>query len=353
MPLSTGTLDVSSLLRNQAPVGSEGLLQDEVAAAFQADLDVHNRLVTDMMTGLAETTTDRQRLFGSTATGEMQEVDEYARATTQKVSGGQTLGFPLRLFQFAVDWTRKFIENQPVSELANQLRAAQTAHRQRLLRQIKRAFYLSANYTFRDRLVAPVVDLAVKRFLNADGTPIPLGPNGEVFNGATHTHYLASATLTAASVQSLVDTIAEHGVPEGGTIRLNIARADRASFEALAGFKAYPDPRIIPVTGTNQQTIELNRLDNLAIGTFGGAEVWVKPWAVQNYVLGHIYGGSGDKPLVVRTRNGQNALTIAAELNIYPLHAQYLEAEFDAAVWNRSAGAVLFFAGGVFADPNV
>jgi hypothetical protein len=151
---------------------------------------------------------------------------------------------------------------------------------------------------------------------------------------------------------SLVNTIIEHGT-QGATPKLAISATDRTAFEALAGFKAYPDPRINYVaTDQNRTTIALNRLDDLAIGTFAGAEVWVKPWAIANYIAGYL-ANAPVKPLVLRTRNGNNNLAIAAEIKMYPLQAEYMEAEFGVGVWNRVAGGILYFASGTYADPTI
>ena len=88
-----------------------------------------------------------------------------------------------------------------------------------------------------------------------------------MFDAATHTHYLGSATLTAAAATSLVNTVLEHRVTAG--VRIVIAQADRTAWEALVGFRPYPDPRIqYNATDVNRQTIQLDRQNDLAIGTF-------------------------------------------------------------------------------------
>lgn len=351
MAQRTGSFTVADLIANKqdsaATIGFE-----TIAAAIQQDLDDHNRIMDEAVRSFADPTADRQRSYGTSGAGDMIEVDEFGRTPTQKPVVGVNVGFPLRAYQFAVGWTRKYLQQATVGDLLLGNANAQTAHARQLMRQLQRAIYLSANYTFRDRLVAPIVDLAVKRFVNADGASIPNGPNGETYDGATHTHYLANATLTAAAVQSLVDTILEHGL-DGGKLILAIAQADRTAFEALTGFKAYADPRIQYVaTDVNRATIDLTRMDDLAIGTFGAAEVWVKPWALSDYVAGLVVDGA-TKPLVVRTRSGNSNLNIAAEIAMYPLQAQYMEAEFGVGVWNRTRGGVLYAAGGAYADPTV
>lgn len=351
MPLVTGTHDVASLLaQKQTTAAAFGL--DTIAEILQADLATHNQLVDQIVAEMADVSADRLRLSGGSTGGDMVEVDQYGQAPTQKPGVGSSVGFPLRLYQFNLGWTQKWLEQNTAADMAVATLGAEKAHLRGIQRAIKRAVYLSSNYTFTDRLVAPSADLPVKRFVNADGQAIPDGPNGETFDASTHTHYTANATLTAAAVQSLIDTVLEHGLNDGKLV-LAIARADRTAFEALVGFKAYSDPRITyHATDVNTATIDLTRQDNLAIGTFGAAEVWVKPWAIANYVLAYVAGGSM-KPLVMRTRAGSSNLAIAATLADYPLHAQFMEAEFGVGVWTRTAGGVLYFAGGAYTDPTI
>jgi hypothetical protein len=326
--------------------------QERVANALQADLAVHNQLATEMVTSLAEVSSDRQRIYGTSDSGQMLEVDEFSRGPTQKPQVGATVAFPMRLFQYNVGWTRKFFQTKQVNDLLVMYLAAKKAHRRKIQVLIKKAIFGSANFTYRDHLVDNI-DLAVKRFLNADSVAIPEGPNGEVFTAASHTHYLANATLTAAFALSVINTVIEHG--NGGQVRVYISTTDEAAFRALTGFQAYLDPRIALGTGqvANQQRLNITRLDNRAIGIFGAAEVWVKPWMIANYMFAFDETAE-QKPLVLRTRDGSGFnLNVAADIDLYPLHAQYMEDELDFGVWNRTNGAVGYFAGGAYAVPAI
>jgi len=236
--------------------------------------------------------------------------------------------------------------------MAIRVQAGQKAHLKAIQREIKKSVFLSANYTHRDHLIDNV-DLAIKRFVNADSAAIPDGPNGELFDGATHTHYDANATLTAAVVTALIADVVEHG--HGGQVRLAISRTDETAFRALTGFVAYVDPRlIVRVTDTPGATLDITRLDNRAIGIFGAAEVHVKPWAIANYIFCWD-DGSAQKPLAFRQRAQETlqGLRIAAQLDTHPLHAQYLEAEYGLGIWSRTNGGILYFANATYADPSI
>lgn len=350
--MATATHDISTLLaaRNQS-VAAFGL--NNIVPILERELEAHNRLVEGVVGELADFTTDRQRKYGVSVAGEMEKVDEYGRSRTQAGKPGDTVGFPLDLYQFAIGWTRKWFENKTPADMAIALQAAERAHLRALLREIKRAFMLSANYTFTDHLVDNV-DLFVKRMVNADGATIPEGPNNETFDGATHTHYLARAggSLAASDVTGAINTLVEHD--HGKMVKIAINKTDETAFRALTGFIGYPDPRVVyRNTDTPGTTLDITRLDNRAIGIFGGAEVWVKPWMPASYHF--IWDAGSDKPVVIRQReNGtMPGLRIAGENDAFPLHAQYMEAEFGPAVWNRTNGVMLYTGGTSYADPVI
>lgn len=353
MPQRTGTYDLTSLLAVTNQSAAEFGI-DRIAEVLQQDIDAHNRIVVeDLLPELAEVTTDRQRIAGIVSDTEMMEVDDYGRAPTQVEVTPPTLGFPLRLFQHNIGWTEKFMEAATPADLAKRTLGAEGAHLRALRKAIQRAFYISANYTWVDRLIDSV-SLAVKRLANADGFAIPTGPNGEAFDASTHTHYLAEAALSAAGATSLVNTVIEHEV--AGTLRIAINSANEAAWRALSGFVAAADPRLILATNASQaeDRLDIMRLNDRMIGYFGAAEVWVKPWALANYAVAYIVAPE-TKPLVFRQRTQATlqGLRIAAETRAFPLTARFMEAEFGVGVWNRVAMAVLYHAGGAYVDPTI
>jgi hypothetical protein len=138
-------------------------------------------------------------------------------------------------------------------------------------------------------------------------------------------------------------------------VKIALNKANEAAFRALTGFTAYTDPRIIyRATDTPGVTLDITRLDNRAIGIFGAAEVWVKPWAIASYLF--IWDEMDpNKPLTYRQRNVQNlqGLRIAAEIDAFPLLAQYMEAEYGFGVWTRTNGVAHYFANATWADPVI
>lgn len=344
--MATGTHTVQDLLQISSITADEFGL-DEIAQALQADLATYNRIVDEMLMDLAVDTTDRERIYGGSIDGEMLEADEYDRGVAVKAGAGSNVGFPLRKFVKDIGWTADFMLQSTPQAIANAMLGVQQMHTRAVRRDLQRALFGATNFTIRDRYVANQVDLGVKRLVNADSATIPNGPNGETFTASTHTHYdyLDGATPTAAALTALVDDIVEHG--HGNDVRININRAAETAVRALSGFVPYyvagVDPganaaRAAGVLRTDTQT-------NRAIGNFNGAEVWTKSWVPANYAFAHD-AGTELKPLVRRLHPASSVrgLRIVAQIPDYPLIAQVMDSYFGFGVWNRTNGAVLYYA---------
>lgn len=362
MAQHTGSLDINTLLdvENQS-VLDYGI--ENVQRAIAAELQAHNTQMVEMISALAMVTTDRADTYGGSTGGELQEVNEYSRAPTQKVSGNPKVHYPLRKYQFNLGWTYNWFRLHSPYDMARAVLNAQMAHRKGVVREIKKAFFLSSNFTFRDFLVDNY-DLPVKRLVNADSAIIPAGPNGEVFDGSSHTHYdaidwsSATAQQKEDAVKALVNDVIEHGHGERPIVV--IARGDESNIDDIADFEPYKPVQIIPGTQNDHArgTLQTGNLYNRAIGVLksSGAEVWVKPWGIANYLLCTDLGTeSGEKPLAFRQREQSAAqgLQIVAMIEAHPLTAEYMEAEFGFGAKTRTNGAVLYIGGGTYTDPTI
>ena len=349
MPLRTGTHDMAFLLAaKDLSVVEIGV--DTVAQVLAEDNANHNALVTEALSDLTVTSTDRQRRQGTSIDGDMLEADEYSRIPTQRATAGQLVGFPLRKYQFALGWTRDWERKRTAADFAIAQQAAQQADLRRIRFELMKAVFTPTNYTFTDVLVDQA-DIPVKALTNADSAAIQNGPNGETFDGATHSHYNANATLTAAAVQATIDDVVEHGY--GGDVRVYINRADEAAFRALTGFVGYIDTRLTLNANANQpeSRLDVTRMDNREIGIFGAARVFVKPWIPANYLLA-FDAATTAKPLVMRQPTDGAGLQVVADLETFPLRAQYMQREFGFGAWNRTNGAVLRFNNASYAAPT-
>lgn len=350
MAQKVGSHDISSLLAT-TDQSAVAFGVDTIAQVLAEDNAAHNALVTEALSDIATVTSDRQRKQGTSIDGEMMEMDEYGRTPTQKASAGQLVGFPMRKYGFALGWTRDWELNRTPADFAIAQQAAQGSNLKRIKYELLKALFTPTNYTYTDTFVDEA-ELAVKALINADSSAIQNGPNGETFDGATHTHYNANATLTAAAVQATIDDVVEHGF--GGLVRVHISRTDEAAFRLLTGFVAAADPRLVLSVNADQSSarVDISRLDNRMIGFFGGAEVWTKPWVPANYLFASDVG-SVAKPLVMRVPTVESGLRIVAEIDAHPLRAQYMEHKFGFGAWNRLNGAVLRFNNAAYAAPTI
>lgn len=351
--MATGSLTIDNLLAVQHQSAAEYGL-DTIAEVLQNDLQAWNGIVGDLVGDLCDMTTDRQRIYGaSQASGQMNEVDEFGRAPTVQPTPGAEVGFPLRMFQHNIGWSNLWFKTHTPADMARAVMGGQTAHNRRIHREIRRAIFGATNYTFNDYLVDKI-NLSVKRFVNADSGVIPNGPNGEEFDGATHSHYLANNGWDAAFLTSAINDVVEHG--HGAYIKVCINRANETTVKGFTGFTPYEDPRLVLGIADNHagERLDISRLDNRAIGIFGAGEVWVKSWVPAGYVF--IYdAGAPDKPLAYRQRaqTSLQGLRFASSLDAFPLHAQVMEAEFGVGVWTRTNGAAVHFGAGTWADPSL
>lgn len=343
------TLDTLAAIRQSVVEYGEDRAWDSISVALAA----HNAQVNEMLGDLVERTTDVRRSYGAGDTKTMQEFDQWGQGDAQKVTAGVNVDFPLRRFGDSLQWTAQWMRSNTTAQLAAEVAAIMDADRRNFQTQVKRALFTPTNATFVDKLGYPAnVSLSVRALVNADSTGIPVGPNGEAFNAATHTHYLATASLVAANLAALILTIQEHyntGVPV-----VTISATDEAAVRALTGFVPAVDPRLIQATSvTRPETgLDLANLYNRFIGYFGAAEIWVKPWAIAGYLVAYMRGQPPPLAMRVPTFAGLDELQLMAEDERHPLRARSYERQFGIGVWNRTAAAVLYTGAGTYAAPT-
>lgn len=325
---------------------------DQVSIALAA----HDALLADIVLAIAEPTSDRLRMAGGSSAMVAQELDEFGRPAPQKITAGAPLGFPLRRIGNALQWTRDWMQTKTPAELAAQINAIMIADRDMIMRDIKRALFLSSNYSFVDRLTDGMT-LAVKRLANADSFAIPDGPDGTSFDSSTHTHYAARVgSLAASDITAVITNVRHHY--DMGEIRLYINSAQESAVRGFtSNFFPYHDPRLILGSSTTHAggTLDVANINHRAIGIFDEAEVWVAPWVPASYMAAVITGPGIRAPLAFRTRNGQGVgqLELVGDHDSYPLRANMWKRDYGVGVQNRVAGAILYVGDTSFADPTI
>lgn len=360
MAIKTGTYTIADLTSNafaSETVMSFGM--ERLNEAIQADLAMHNQRTEEMLRELCEISTERSTIYGTNAEGEMHQKDEFTRGPTQKIARGSKVEFPLDAYQFAVGWTADFLRRATVQDVALRQISARQAHLRQLQRGIREAFFGATNYTWVDRW-KDGLSLSVKRLVNADSGAIPNGPNGETFDGSTHTHYDAidwddggtTAAAKVAAVQALISDVVEHG--HGNDVRIYINRAEESDVRALDGFTALHVPNVVlRTTEAPEQRLDITKADNRLIGYFEGIPVWTKTWVPAGYMLA-FSAGDPNKPLRYRQSEieQERGLFLAGEIVTHPLQAQYMEAWHGFGVLTRTNGAVLYLGDSTYAAPS-
>lgn len=347
------TLDTVAQTRTTIADMGEGDIWANLDGYFAA----HNELFNQVLENVAERTTDRQRRYGATADLEAQELDEFGQPSAQKLTPtGYNIGFPLRRYGTALQWTRFAFENMTTEEFQKQVNAITAADEKRLYRALRQAIFRPINTTFSDWMQTPVLELEVKALLNGDGRPVPTGPSATTFDGATHTHYTGITTANAPTqgqVETFIENIIEHF--NSGNVVVYINRAEEADVRGFADFKEYLDARLVNQSNAviAAGALDMRNLYNRSIGLLHGAEFHVKPWIPAGYFFAFAVGP--DRPLVLRQPVPQTArdLRLVAEDENYPLRAREWEHRYGVGIFNRANGAVLdtVTGGGTYTAP--
>jgi hypothetical protein len=319
---------------------------DTINAVITADLAETNAKMLDAIRLLAEPVTEQGRIYGTSYSVPMQEVDEFGEARSRKARPGSQVDFPMKRFTQTLSWTLDAFKRMTPAEMAEKYLAHRQGYNNEVVRQIKKAAYLKTNFSSVDQLTNGVT-LNVKRFLNADGAQIPDAPDGTSFVGSTHTHYNAMTGTAVANVDvnTLVDHVTEHGHTQG--LMVVVSQTDAPTIAALSNFRNPLDAGLItpsPTTQTFMATSAPNLGNNRLIGAWrnSSVEVWIKPWAVTGrYAC--FATGSREKPLAYRQPAfaGLQGYRLNSQSEQLSIIAQLLESEFGFGVWDRTAGAFL------------
>ena len=184
---------------------------------------------------------------------------------------------------------------------------------------------------------------------------MPTGPNGESFDGATHQHYkgYASSAFAETDLQAGLNNLLEHYAKGQANIYIN--QAQETALRGYTDFRPlYEMATHVDLTKTYALgTLDVIQIYNRKVGTYHGAEVWVKPWMPAGYIFLFLTGAP--KPLVWRNPEfvmgrepGENMatvlanpLTLVSEDEEHPLRSKQYERDFGISCWNRTNGVVL------------
>lgn len=348
--MAFGTLQILDTIGSRRAAATDYLhLYDEATLYDQinAYLVAHNKLMSDMMADLVTPVGDQRFItWGNVDTVDMIDADEFSRPDVQKSQESPTgLGIPLYGKQIAWGVTRLFMMNKTVGDLDQLLTNITDADKRDLLKTIRRTLFNPTNNTsYVDRRFDKAqfsTSFPLRAFYNADSAFIPKSPYGASFDGSTHTHFLGTSAFANTDLDAGLDTVREHYLM--GTARMYISKSLETTVRGFTGFYPYYDARLrvgMDTTAALSQNLDMSNTEDRAIGIYKDAEVFVKYWMPSGYVF--FFNTSAPKPLGMRTRDAvQGNLHVAADMEIYPLRAQFMEREYGLAVIERANGACL------------
>lgn len=356
--MAYGTLQILDTIGARRAAASDYLNtydENELYMQVQAFLDAHNLLVDQIMNDVVVRTTDRLTTWGGNATVDMIDGSEYSRPDVQKMQvSPTTLGFPLYLKQVSWQVTRDFLRNKTVKDLDEILVAIRDADIRDIGKAIRAALFNPTNsLSYTDKRVDGAI-IPLRRLLNADSANLPPDPYGNAFTASTHTHFLgySSGSFAAGDLTIGIQHVNEHYL--SGQIRIYIAKNLEATVRAFTGFYPAYDSRLTiasDVTHISAPTLEVNNVQDRFIGIFESAEVYVRPWVPSSYIF--FYNVNAPKPLKMRVRNDTDGnLHIAADIELYPLRAQFLEREYGISVAERANGACMLTTASSYSAPS-
>ena len=342
----TGTYNIQDLRNNYLSIYQFGL--NNALAVVTQQLAAYKYSLDGSLATLTETTTERTEAAPSVISRRMAPVDEYGKVRTQKAGQNYGRGFPLERFQDATGWTEDFMVGASVRDMVVMTDSVQLAHTNEVRIGLAQALYTPVQRILRE-YVDPAIGYQiltnqyVMPLFNGDGEIPSVGPSGQQFDG-THSHYAAVDALSAGDVDTLTNNVGEHST--GNQIVLYINQANAAQVRALAGFVAATIAQVInPLTGAvTTANLDVSRTDDKFLGyTGGGIPVYIKPWALLNYLLCINLNG----PKVIKRRvskipllQGLRIKGVNGEVNLF---SQYWEDSFGFGVSNRASAAVLYF----------
>lgn len=319
---------------------------------IQAALNDYNSNEGFLRTNLTFTTTDEKIKEGLNQNQmQFQRSAEYGRPDRQRISQAERERYiPLEDFDLGLGFTRKYLALASSSQIALQVDEATRADQELIIRSIMQQLLRTENLTNGS--------VYYKAFWNADGDAPPRYVD-TTFTG-THTHYLTSATVTLALIQSMRLKLVEHGLDTSRELWINSAQ--QTAVEALTGYVPVlsRDQLLItnsnPFNATNQEIALVDPTQ--FIGVIEGFRVRVYSWMPAGYMFAYdaAPGGLG-KPLAwreypVASLRGLQLFNEDPNAT-FPLINSFFFRGFGLAALDRNNGVAAQVTAGAYTTPTI
>ena len=325
---------------------------DDIYDAVVQELEAHNLVVSEMISSLVETGTEREVGYGGKSDIEMREIDDMGNSRTQKSGKRYKMGFPLRKLNASVGWNKDAFLRMSVKDLQKKVLEVQTADLRELRRRLTAVIFKPISYTDGD-IFGDNLDVTVKPFHNGDSDEPTPNPFGGSFTGP-HNHIFGSATLTGTLLDQDIANLLEHG--HGSQVRILVNRTDLTTFQTLPKFYQALPSNIVPAAGTQHAVgnDEGVSTDNKFVGVYDFVEVHSRAYIPAGYYLITDIGDS-NKPLYrrVSTIPELRGLHLAANSESHPIFVKTFDNYYGLGVKTRSNGVIRNFTNAVYTEPTV
>lgn len=303
-------------------------------------------------------TTEYKVLYNLGAVDEGQEIGTDGRPLETRVTGQIDVAFPMRRIGWATGWNYETAAYMTLEDLEKLTAARQGGNAKRHLREIFRALFNSANYTYTDPIHGP---LTIRRLANTDGTIFP--PTWSSDTEADDNHYLVSGyapTAISATNNPFVTLKAE--LIEHFTVNTQVVAIINAAqrTEILTDLPSFVDAPTAGITPGDQTAIA-NALGGINVpGTFlgidndSGVYVYVNDTGrvPANYILALAVGAPAPLRRRIPVPESLQGFKLEAEEESYPMFKRTFVERFGYGVANRLGAAVMFLdSGGSYTTP--
>jgi hypothetical protein len=322
-------------------------MYDDITAAL-AD---YNQNEGFLRTRLTFITTDEKIKEGLTQNQmQFQRATEYGRPDRQRITQAERERFiPLEDFSLGIGFTRKYLALARSDQIALQVDEATRSDQELIIRsifqQILRIENLGGSGVY-------------KTFWNADGDAPPRYIDTTFLT--THTHFLTSATVTLALVQSMKLKLTEHGFDTERELWINAA--EEAAVRALTGFVPVLSRDQALITNTNPFTatnIVAAAVDPAQfIGVLEGFRVRVYNWMPAGYLFAYDNAASGLRKSLAWREYPVASLRGLQLFNedpasSFPLVNSFFARNFGLCALERSNGVAAQITAGAYTTPAI
>lgn len=316
---------------------------EEVATATRISMELHNRVMNNLLDIFVMETTDYKRRFLTPHHASLQPIDpETGRALPGRVGGHYDVGWPMKAGAYALARTFRAAQKMTMRELVRRVLTMQEADRRWVRNHLLAALFTNVSWTFTDEEYG---DVTVYPLANND--TVTYFKKGDADAPSTDNHFLSQANNLGDGadnmLKTLADTLREHPENGDGEVVAFVPTNLEDEVMGLALFNDKIDPNIRYGSASD---ILSGTAPALGIGELIGydaySRTWVYRWDVMpsNYIIATILGG--EKPLAMRVHRNPSWRGFFEDYQREdaPFTEVQYKREMGLGAWNRVGAAI-------------